>query len=47
MIIAYNLKLAATPFSARYRIDKADPPALAVHADPDTIARIAREHYWR
>jgi len=46
MVIAYNLKLAETPFSEELRLPLPEPPANPFVADEDTISRIMRiRHY--
>ena len=46
MPMAYNMKLAGTPFTDTHALAVPKPPPLPFRADRDTIARIKRRHGW-
>ena len=46
MVIAYNLKLENTPFSATHCLPPPDLPPNPFRADAETVARLRRRHYW-
>ncbi len=47
MPLAYNLKLAGTPFVASHQLPVPAPPELPIEPDLDTIERLRRDHAWR
>jgi hypothetical protein len=47
MVLAYNRKLAGTPFLDRYLLDGPRAPAVPFVPHTATIARIKREYGWR
>jgi len=46
MVLAYNLKLKATPFAETNRLPVPLPPKVPFEADQATIERIKRQHGW-
>lgn len=46
MTMAYNLKLAHTPFAESHRLPMPAVPSLPFAPDAETIQRIRRDHAW-
>lgn len=45
MVTAYNRKIKGTPFADSHRLPPAKEPGVLFRPDPETSARIKREHY--
>jgi len=46
MVLAYNLKVADTPFAATHQLPLPEAPEILLEPDVETIQRIKSEHGW-
>jgi uncharacterized protein len=46
LVMAYNLKIAQTPFADSHRLQLPQPPPLPFHADREIIAELKRRYSW-